>query len=375
MNEHSFSHLKPFINPQQQMNLLPLRKESWFAAGIKYMRVIFLVVLMSFAGPLTTANPAGNTDPMTLLPSSAEKRQWSSSLCWENDIFGDTDRFYTNGLSLALSHTGPSWLDPLVDLLPWGQVRRSLGYDLTQAMITPSDTTRTQPDPADRPYAGILSFGLTLNLERSNSYHGFKFVTGIVGPGALAGETQRGFHRLIGNRQPQGWDYQLKNEPILNLAYGYGQRFRIAGQPNEWAIETIPGAVGWLGNVLTQGQIGILLRAGYNIPKDFGQTLIRGLGQLPPPRWETNQSNTDWGFSIFTGGVVNLVLRDITLDGNTFTDSPRVDKNLLVPAAGMGITIGNRNFQFSFIYVFWAREFKGQEGDTKFGSVKLSYFF
>lgn len=61
---------------------------------------------------------------------------------------------------------------------------------------------------------------------------------------------------LQGGRQSQGWDYQLKNEPILNLAYEYRHKFRLAGRPNGWAIEAIPGAGGWLGNFLTQGQVG-----------------------------------------------------------------------------------------------------------------------
>jgi lipid A 3-O-deacylase len=336
----------------------------------------FLVVLMSFAVELPTAIAAGNTDQISPISLSTEQRQWSLSLCWENDLFGDTDRFYTNGLSISLSHTGPSWLDSLADLLPWGQGRRTVGYDIAQAIVTPSDYTRIVPDPADRPYAGILSFGLALHVEGANSYHGIKLVTGIVGPWSFAGETQREFHRLVANRQPQGWDYQLENEPILNLAYQYRYKFRLAGRVNKWAIEAIPAAGGWLGNVLTQGQIGGLLRVGYNIPNDFGQTLIRGMGQLPPPRQvEDSKLSADWGFSVFAGGVANLILRDITLDGNTFTDSPRVDKNLLVPAAGIGMTIGNRHFQASFIYVFWGKEFKGQEEFSKFGSITLSYFF
>jgi hypothetical protein len=100
------------------------------------------------------------------------------------------------------------------------------------------------------------------------------------------------------------------------------------------------------------------------------------MGQLPPPpRVENLKSSSNWGFSIYGGGVANLVLRDITLDGNTFTDSPRVDKNLFVPVAGIGMVIGNRHFQASFTYVFWGEEFKGQQGYSKFGAITFSYFF
>src|SRR5688572_3134791 len=51
-----------------------------------------------------------------------------------------------------------------------------------------------------------------------------------------------------------------------------------------------------------------------------------------------------------------------------------VDKKLFVPAAGVGMNVGNRHFLASFAYVFWGKEFKGQENYSKFGAVTLSYF-
>ena len=73
--------------------------------------------------------------------------------------------------------------------------------------------------------------------------------------------------------------------------------------------------------------------------------------------------------------MANLVLRDITLDGNTFEDSPSVDKEFFVPMAGVGMSVGNRRFQTSFGYIFWGKEFEGQEENSKFGSLTVSYFF
>jgi hypothetical protein len=73
--------------------------------------------------------------------------------------------------------------------------------------------------------------------------------------------------------------------------------------------------------------------------------------------------------------MANLVLRDITLDGNTFKDSPSVDKEWFVPAAGVGMTVGNRRFQAGFAYIFWGKEFEGQAEYSKFGSITFSYLF
>lgn len=307
---------------------------------------------------------------------SAPKREWAATIRWENDIFGGSDQFYTDGIALAISHTGPSWMDPVADWLPWGEGRRTVGYDLAQGMFTPENTDINPPNPKDRPYAGILAFGLTLHVEQENSYHGLKFVTGVVGPGSLAEETQDTVHELVGDSKAQGWDYQLENEPIFNLAYEYRHKFHLAGDRERWSLEAFPLAGGWLGNMLIQGQAGGLLRFGYNMPDDFGPTLVRGMGHMPPPRRDgLRRSDSDWGFSISAGSVANLVLHDITLDGNTFKDSPSVDKEYLVPMAGVGIGVGNRRFQASFAYILWGKEFKGQDEYSKFGSLTLSYFF
>jgi len=307
---------------------------------------------------------------------SAPKREWAASVRWENDTFGGNDRFYTDGISLALSHTGPSWMDPLADWLPWGEGRRTVGYDVSQGMFTPSDTDLNPPDPDDRPYAGILAFGLTLHVEKENSYHGLKFVTGVVGPWSLAEQTQDAVHDLIGTDKSQGWDYQLENEPIFNFAYEYRHRFRLAGDRERWSLQAYPLAGGWLGNMLIQGQAGGLLSFGYNTPDSFGPTLVRGMGHMPPPRRDDQQrSRSDWNYSVYAGSVANLVLRDITLDGNTFEDSPSVDKEWFVPMAGVGMSVGNRRFQASFAYIFWGKEFEGQDEYSKFGSLTVSYFF
>jgi hypothetical protein len=315
-------------------------------------------------------NP-GSTDEC-----SSPKREWTASLRWENDTFGGSDRFYTDGVSLAVSHTGPSWMDPFANWLPWGEGRRTVGYDVAQAMFTPSDKDLSPPDPDDRPYAGILALGLTLHVEKPHSYHGLKFVTGVVGPWSGAEETQNAVHDLIGSGKSQGWDYQLENEPVFNFAYEYRRRFQLAGDRDKWSLQAFPLAGGWLGNMLIQGQAGALLRFGYHVPDDFGPTLVRGMGHMPPPRWDAPRpGKSDWGFSVYGGSVANLVLRDITLDGNTFEDSPSVDKEFFVPMAGVGVSVGNRRFQASFAYIFWGKEFEDQQDYSEFGSLSIRYCF
>ncbi len=52
-----------------------------------------------------------------------------------------------------------------------------------------------------------------------------------------------------------------------------------------------------------------------------------------------------------------------------------MDKEWFVPAAGVGMTVGNRHFQAAFAYIFWGKEFEGQPEYSKFGSITFSYLF
>ena len=100
-----------------------------------------------------------------------------------------------------------------------------------------------------------------------------------------------------------------------------------------------------LGNVITQANAGFELRAGWNVPKDFGETLLGRSGNTNAPN---NEGKIRWdeGFSIylFTGVDGKVVGRNIFLDGNTFSDSHSVDKETFVGdwVAGSSIRIGKR---------------------------------
>jgi lipid A 3-O-deacylase len=304
-----------------------------------------------------------------------EPRQWSLAIRWENDTFNGTDRFYTNGVSLWLAHTGKSWLDAVADRLPWGSGRRTVAYEAVHLMMTPADTSRRIPDRHDRPYAGILYMGLSLHVEDEDRYHGLKLVGGMVGPWSEAEEVQREVHRQVGSGRPRGWDYQLHNEPVLDLVYEHRRKYRLWDGSWGLGIEALPVGSLMLGNLLTQAQIGGQLRVGYSLPADFGTTLMRGMDYLPSPRPAAGCSRPRWGVFVYGGANANLVLHDISLDGNTWKHSRRVDREWLVPAAETGLVVVTARLSAAFSYVVWGREFRGQPENSAFGAFTVSYRF
>jgi hypothetical protein len=329
--------------------------------------------LLALAGTVAGAEQAA-TEQAPAIPA----RTWAVSLRFENDVFANSDRFYTNGVGVALSHTGPSWADLVFDWLPWGSGRRTVSYAFSQAMFTPEDTDRVIPDPTDRPYAGVLTFALGLDADQPNRYDGLRLVVGVVGPASGAEDVQTWVHHIKGDPVPQGWDSQLHNEPILDLSYEHRWRFRLVGTSEGWSAEVIPVASVAVGNLLTQGHLAGMVRLGWKIPQDFGPTLLRGMNLLPPPRPGPSDSASAWkslGVYLHAGIGANLVLRDLTLDGNTFKDSAHVASEFFVPGAMVGMGIGNRHFVATFQYVFLGKEFEGQRTPAKFGVLSVSYFF
>ncbi len=347
---------------------------SLFAVG--------LGVASAAAGPATLpgvqADPAPGEEASREAAAPAAGRLPSVvSLRWENDVVAGTDDNYTNGISLTYSRDGRGLLGGLWTRLgARGDGRYVSSYELGQLMMTPRDIRRPVPDPADRPYAGLLFVSVSTQYARGRDFDGFKFITGVVGPASLAEQLQRAFHRVTNNPMPQGWAYQLKNEPILNLVYERRRRIPLFEASSGWGAEAIPVVGGMLGNVLTQAEGGAQVRVGYNLPDDFGTTLMRGLGNLPYPRTRRQSAAARaFGFYVFAGGGGNLVARNLTLDGNTFRDGPRVAKNPAFAAGEMGAAFWCRRFEMVFSYVHWGREFKAQAQASRFGALTLAVHF
>ncbi|KAF0221541.1 MAG: outer membrane [Geobacteraceae bacterium] len=311
--------------------------------------------------------------PSFAAEQQAEPIRSAFSVRWENDAFGKTDANYTNGISLALTRTGRGVLGGLWDLGGEADGKRFAAYELTQLQFTPSDLKRSNPDPNDRPYAGLLYLGFTTHLQREESLHSLKLMAGVIGHASYSEGIQKFTHEALGYNLPNGWTHQLKNEPVVNLLYEYRYKYPLTPRDAAVGVELIPMGGAFLGNYLIQAQAEVQCRVGYHLPDDFGSTVLRGISYLPFPQDE--KTHHAWGFYAFAGGAANLVARNLTLDGNTIAQSQSVDKRLFLPAAEFGASLWTRWFQTTFSYVMWGREFNGQPEREDYGSVLFSYFF
>ncbi|MDD3178822.1 MAG: lipid A deacylase LpxR family protein [Opitutaceae bacterium] len=306
-----------------------------------------------------------------MLASRGRAEPWTLTLRVENDMPANSDRYYSNGLSATFAQCIPEdkfrWpgLLPAVGLDNPGRLSR--GFTVGQVMVTPTDIRLLVPDPRDRPYSGLLFAGIVWQRFGERHLTAFKLITGMVGPASLAEQTQRAWHRAIDVELPRGWEYQLRNEPILNLVWERRWRICQRGEAGGWGGDALLIGGGMLGNVLTQAYAQLQVRAGWRVPHDYGTSLIRGIGATPPAR-----DLAPWGLHGFAGIGGLGVARNLTLDGNTFRDSPSVSKFPWVPAAEAGLVWRARAWQVTASWVAWGREFAGQMRHSEFGTLAIS---
>ncbi|WP_417804683.1 lipid A deacylase LpxR family protein [Thalassospira lucentensis] len=316
--------------------------------------------------------------------------KWGVSLSVENDLFTpqSSDQHYTNGVRLAFvspEDSAPAAFLNVAKKIPFfaseGRIRTS--YSLGQTMYTPEDITIAENQPNERPWAGMLygTAGLLsdtgLRNEDDSNYSRIdtlELTLGVVGPASYADKTQKFVHKVIDSPEPKGWDNQIKNEPIIGLTYE--RKYRSWFEANVGGIEfdATPHGSLTLGNAFTNAEVGTMFRMGFDLPADYG-----------PPRIRPSLPGSDFfvpdteGFPVsgylFAGFAGRYVLRDITLDGNTFTDSNSIDKEPLVGDLQVGVAFIVGQARLTYTHVYRTAEFKAQDGGDQFGSISLSFRF
>lgn len=334
----------------------------------------------------------------------------------ENDLFTGTDQNYTNGVALTLaSHDISGRLRPDCFPVPvrlhaqfikfmnpgfWADAdnpahTQNVVARFGQSMYTPEDHTRTDLIPDDRPYAGLLYMGLAWNRRVHPQGAGYEMLDsreltlGVIGPWSLAKRSQDLVHDLRGIDRFYGWENQLHNEPAFQIAMERKFRSYIGtgAVQQGWGSDIIGSYALRLGNIETAASIGVELRAGWNLPNDFGSYPIRpGTENRPPSAasgLRTMQPQSSRAPRPGTHAFVNIeakaVAWDFSLDGNLFRNSHHVTRRPWVAQVAAGISnqwlIRGHGVRLALMRVWRTREFEGQRGDHAFGSAALSIEF
>jgi len=328
-------------------------------------------------------------------PSITKDNAWTGTFFFENDLFAGTDQNYTNGIKLSLASPDldqfkdadkfGNWINLWDNVIPFiyeakgiKNAQKGIVVSLGQKIFTPQDIQQTALIPDDRPYAGWLYAGTAFHTKTLNRLDSVELQLGMIGPASLAEDAQNFVHELRGFATAKGWDNQLNNEPAFAIIYEHKRRLRPKNFYDKWGFDVIGHGGFALGTVYTYGNVGAEARIGWNLPADFGTSLIRPGGDTNAPVDSSDpRLSTQGGFSVHAFAAITgrAVLRDIFLDGNTFSSSHSIKKKNLVGDLIVGASAIIGDIKFSYAQVFRTREFVGQADSTNFGSISVSWTF
>ncbi|QNN21629.1 lipid A deacylase LpxR family protein [Planctomycetales bacterium ZRK34] len=319
------------------------------------------------------------------LPAVADE-PWALHLYVENDgAFikpnNNTDRHYTHGTKITFTHQ-PDFADSLADCLdsfyplgPAAERATAFGYSFGQNIYTPANITASVPDPDDRPYAGWLYGGAFLQRSVADTMDYLDLTIGILGPSSQADDSQKIVHEIVDAAKPEGWDHQVPDEVGFNITYQRHWKLPLLNAVDEdghaylFGAELLPQAGFTLGTMNRHVNAGATLRAGWNLPNDFG-----------PPRLEepadATHLPTDGGKLSLYGFVRlegRLVEHDAFIEGATFRDSPGRSAEPAVGIVQVGVVATLYKFEFGYSQTFLTEQFDRQHGSDAYGAFTLAW--
>jgi lipid A 3-O-deacylase len=300
---------------------------------------------------------------------------------YENDLIGSgKDAYYTSGVRFSyfdLHADFPDIAHKIDDLIPTFSINEtsSIVYSVGQNIYTPENITTPNPvNRVDRPYAGYLYGSMGMVSLTDNHADEIELTIGIVGPASLAEQTQKAIHtHLTDSPTPKGWSHQLKNEPALTLGWQRSWPSFYSLDAGLLAASFSPYAGITVGNVYDFVNGGVSFRISPR--SEFWQDAPVRVRPAMPGTGFFEIPERKWSWYLFGGLEGRAIARNIFLDGNTFTDSPSVEKKHFVGDATAGLALTYDQIRVSYTAVYRTKEFEGQDGDTIFGAMSVGYRF
>jgi len=341
----------------------PVRSMIWVGAVL----TLLLATLASAAQPPTQA-------PQDLRGSEIQ-------FFVENDSFGRTDQYYTNGIKIG-GGVEASKVSAFLALPPISVLKvitegaaNHLGLFVGQNIYTPRDITVSAPQPLDRPWAAWLYLGAVAQSVKEDRLHTVEFDLGMVGPPAMGRQVQTFWHKdIVDAPEPKGWANQIRSEPGFLVSYLHKRSFG-----NRSGVQLVLHMGASIGTIMTFARAGGVVRFGQNMT-GFGPDGIEpGGAMLKNARQQHAGGARDpYEWFIFSGIDARLVGHNIFLDGSLFRDGPSVSHRPAVYDMLAGVSARIDKFRLSITRVRRSAEFstaRGDGGRQHFYSINIGVEF
>ena len=323
------------------------------------------LLLLLFLGCSGFASRAAPAPADTLRPLSPDRLL---RYTYANDLFFRTDYYFTQGMTLTLVHPALARL-PVQHLLAAGP-RGSTQYHGLTLRYDGFTPLRIQ-DPfirvGDRPYAAYLyaSFFRISNQPARHQRLTTALEIGFIGPAAGGKELQTAIHRVTGNAEPRGWDYQIRNAPIVGYRVEFERQVAASRR-----VELLANAEASLGTLYTYADTGLRLRVGKFSP------YFANLGISSPNHGTGPQAWHLYGEAALAGRLIGY---DATLQGSPFTSRDPYtlatgDVRRAILRSSGGVVLAHSGLRFAATATWVSREFAGG-GSHRWGQLGLTVAF
>ena len=283
----------------------------------------------------------------------------------DNDIIFQSDGDYTGGLYLGYSSTPePKDADSgLTSRLDMPDALYSWSSQLQIKAWTPSEIKEQTPQPNERPYAGTLTadFGRTLFNHSKSLYLGIK--AGVLGPSSKAENFQKTIHKWTGSSYPEGWEYQVKNQVIMDFSAEYDHLLARTRSNHELS------GYGRLvaGNFQPEIATGLGWRWGKDLESRFNTAALRPWQQKPQI---SSGKQTFW--YLYGSVEARYRFRDLTITGDTQQPVHSVSLQKPQGSGAVGVVAGYGSAGMSFSVMADSRDFKEDKNELhSMGMVTL----
>ncbi|MPR32728.1 lipid A deacylase LpxR family protein [Salmonirosea aquatica] len=325
------------------------------------MRIIFLFLLLCVLNPSwSSAQRIDQTADFRFLPNDKGYFRFH----YDNDFFAmaKTDYYYTQGYSFEVG--SPVFRkNPLSKiLLRFKESEPTYGLAFEHFGFTPTSIRSNEILVGDRPFAGVIllkSFATSVDKVHKQRLSSV-LSTGMIGPAAFAGRMQATIHHWSGDVDPQGWQYQIRNDVAINYELNH-----------ERQLLEVPHIVSIHSNAqLRLGTLSDKVQAGFTLT----------LGRFDSPLTSSIQrSGHNFQLYLYSQSLGASVGYDATLQGGLFNqNSPYTLKaselNRFTFQNNYGVVVQFWKIYAEYYRTYLSREFKtGRE--HSWGGVKLGVAF
>lgn len=303
------------------------------------------------------------------------------SFSFYNDFFAGSDKHFSNGGALSWldeDNSSSNYTNFLLDITNALSINLdksknyNAGITLSQITITPENTNLQTIQYEDMPYAGYAALSTYLLQWDEKKFCEYKISLGVVGKEAMSEEIQKSFHKLIDNKEPKGWNTQLKTQYTINFLLQYGEITWESQNNNSFHIDWFNHFGATLGNFNTTAFGGSILRLGKNYAKNFNTHYPYLADEASLIELDTHHEGFGWSLN---GGVDGQLLAYSYVLDEAQKEGYNSDKNLLSASLYFGGDLYYFNHKLSLFYQSQSPYTKAETKTDFFGGIVYAYRF